>query len=96
MQKTEKNITKFHTRGEAFLREIEWVIQRSLTDVTNAIMVFSIIVDDKRSLNIFFMDNPTEILSFKRDYQVIKSYLHVKSKNMKGDRVENISHYVGK
>ena len=96
MQKIEKNVTKFHTRGVTFPGETEGVIQRSLTEVINTIMVFSIIVDDKKSLNIFFMENPTEIISFKRDYQVIESYLHVKSKNMKGGTVENISHYVGK
>ena len=96
MQKTGKNITKFHTRGAAFPKEIEGVIQRSLTEVTKATMVFSIIVDDKRSLNIFFMENPTEILNFKRDYQVVESYLPVKSKNVKGGGAENFSHYMGK
>ena len=96
MQKTRKNITKFHTRGAAFLGEIEKVMQRSLTEVTNAIMVFSIIVHDKKSLNIFFMENLTEIVSFKRDYQVVESYFPVKSKNVKGGGAENFSHYMGK
>ena len=59
-------------------------------------MVFSIIIDDKRSLNIFFMENPTEILSFKRDYQVVESYLLVKSKNVKRGGAEIFSHHVGK
>ena len=57
-------------------------------------MVFPII-DDKKSLNIFFMENPNEILSFKRDcfaYQVIKCYFLVKpKKGMKGGGVENFS-----
>ena len=59
-------------------------------------MIFSIIVNDKRSLNIFFMENPIEILNFKRDYQVVESYLSVKSKNVKRGGAENFSHYVGK
>ena len=42
------------------------------------------------------MENPTEILSFKKDYQVGESYLPVKSKNVKGGGVKNISHYVEK
>ena len=79
-----------------FFREIEGVIQRSLAEVINTIIVFSIIVVDKRSLNIFFMKHPTEIISFKRDYQVVESYLSVKSKNVKGGVAENFSHYVGK
>ena len=62
-------------------------------------MVFPII-DDKKSLNIFFMENPNEILSFKRDcfaYQVIKCYFPVKPKNgVKGGGAENIFHYVKK
>ena len=59
-------------------------------------MIFSIIVDDKRSLNIFFMENPTKILSFKRDYQVVESYFPVKSKNVKAGGAENFSHYMEK
>ena len=58
-------------------------------------MVFPII-DDKKSLNIFFMENPTEILSFKRDYQVVESYLPVKSKNVNRGGAENFFHYMGK
>ena len=50
----------------------------------------------KDLLIFFFMENPTEILSFKRDYQVVESYLHVKPKNVKGGGAENIFHYVGK
>ena len=64
MQKTEEDVTKFHTRGITFPGEIKRVIQRSSTELINAIMVFSIIVDDKKSLNILFMENPNKILSF--------------------------------
>ena len=49
MQKAEKDVTKFHTRGATFPGEIEEVIQRSLGEVINTIiMVFLIIVDDKK------------------------------------------------
>ena len=48
MQKPEKNVTKFHTRGAAFPGKIEAVIQRSSGEIINAIiMTFPIIVDDK-------------------------------------------------
>ena len=100
MEKPKEDVTGIHTRRETFLGETEGVMQRSSTEVINAIMVFSIIIDDKKSLNIFFMENPNEILSFKRDcfaYQVIKCYFPFKSKKgMKGAGAENISHYVGK
>ena len=101
MQKTEKNITKLHTREVTFPEKIERVIQRSSGEVTNAkIMVFSIIIDDKKFLNIFFMENPNEFLSFKRDYfayQVVECYFPDKpKKGVKGGGVENISHFVGK
>ena len=101
MQKVRKDVTEFHTRGITFLGETEGVIQRSSGKVTNAkIMVFSIIVNDKRSLNIFFIENPNEILSFKRDYfayQMVEYYSHVKpKKGVKGGVAKNISHYVAK
>ena len=68
MQKARKYVNRFHTRGATFLGKTEWVIQRSSGEVINAIiMVFPIIIDDKKSLNIFFIENPIEILSFKRD-----------------------------
>ena len=55
-------------------------------------MVFSII-NDKKSLNIFFMKNPNEILSFKRDcfeYQVVEYYFSNKpEKGVKGGGAEN-------
>ena len=54
----------------------------------------------KKILNIFFMKNPNEILSFKMDcfaYQVVKCYFHIKPKNgVKRGVAENISHYVEK
>ena len=100
MQKAEECVTRFHTWGATFLGETEGVIQRSSTEVINAIMVFSIIIDDKKSLNIFFMENPNEILSFKRncfEYQVVEFYFHDKpEKGVKGGVAEKFSHYVGK
>ena len=84
IQKPKEDVTGIHTRGATFLGETKGAIQRSSTEVINAtIMVFSIIINDKKSLNIFFMENSNEILSFKRDcfaYQVIKCYFPIKSK----------------
>ena len=96
IQKSNEDVTGIHTRGATFLGETEGVIQRSSTEVINAIMVFSIIIDDKKFLNIFFMENPNKIMSFKRDYQVVESYLPIKSKNVKGGGAKIFSHYVGK
>ena len=83
MQKVKEDVTRIHTRGATFLEEIEWVIQNSSGEVINAIIMVFPIIDDKKFLNIFFMENPNKILSFKRDcfaYQVIKCYFPIKSK----------------
>ena len=40
MQKAGKDVTMFHTRGAISPGEIERVIQRSLVEVINTIMVF--------------------------------------------------------
>ena len=54
MQKTEKDITKFYTRGATSPGEIERVIERSSGEVTNVIIiVFPITVDDKKNLLMF-------------------------------------------
>ena len=42
-------------------------------------MVFSVIIDDKKSLNISFMENSIDSLSFKKDYiayQMSRPELH--------------------
>ena len=100
MQKVKEDVTRIHTWGATFPEETKGVIQNLLGEVINAIIIVFPIIDDKKSLNIFFMENPNEILSFKRDcfaYQVIKCYFPFKSKKgMKGAGAENISHYVGK
>ena len=100
MQKAKEDVTKFHTRRATFLGETKGVIQRSSAEVINAIIMIFPIIDDKKSLNIFFMKNPIKIMSFKRDCfanQVVECYFPVKpKKGVKGGGVENISHYVGK
>ena len=100
MQKAKEDVTKFHTRGATFLGETKGVIQRSSAEVINAIIMNFLIIDDKKFLNIFFMENPNEILSFKRDYfayQMSEYYLPNKlKKGDKGGGAENFSHYVEK
>ena len=98
MQKVKEDVTRIHTRGVTFPEEIKQVIQNLSGEVINVIIMVFSIIDDKKFLNIFFMKNPNEILSFKRDcfaYQVINCYFPVKpKKGVKGGGVENFSHYV--
>ena len=100
MQKAKEDVTRIHTREATFPEKTQWIIQNSSGEVINAIIIVFSIIDDKKSLNIFFMKNSNEILSFKRDcfaYQVIECYFPVKpKKGVKGDGVEKFSHYVGK
>ena len=88
MQKTEGDVVKIqNTRGAFFPRETEEVfLEESSGEVINTIiMIFSIVIDNKKSLNVLFMENLIEVLSFKMDYfawnyiemlnQVVEYYL---------------------
>ena len=62
MQKAKEGVTSFHTRRAIFLGKIEGIIlKNSLREVINAvIMVFTITVNNKKSLDFFFMIYPIE------------------------------------
>ena len=70
MHETEEDVIKIqNTQGATSLRETKGVILEKLSgEVINVIMIFSIIVDNKKSLNVFFMVDLIEILSFKKHY----------------------------
>ena len=100
MQKVKEDVTRIHTRGATFPEETKRVIQNLSGEVINVIIMVFSIIDDKKFLNIFFMKNPNEILSFKRDcfeYQVVEFYFPNKpEKGVKGVEAENFFYYVGK
>ena len=55
MQKAKEDVNMIHTREVTFLEETEWIFQNLSGEVINAIIMVFSIIDDKKSLNIFFM-----------------------------------------
>ena len=62
MQKAKEGVTSFHTWRAIFTEKIEGIILKNLLrEVINAvIMVFTITIDNKKSLDFFFLIYPIE------------------------------------